>query len=182
MNFSQILLFVSRASVFAVVGFILWSIYFIFIKKGNFKSKIFIFNSLFIAYLFALIQITVIRDYGNFLDFTSKTYDISTVVLIPFSTTLGTLQHGLWQFIYHLVGNIIWFIPFGFLLPLTNFSSKKSTNIKKILTSSVILSLLIEILQFIFNTGISDIDDIIINVLGAMLGYFFIKLILKGGK
>ncbi|MGG4268410.1 VanZ family protein [Peribacillus simplex] len=76
--------------------------------------------------------------------------------------------------IENLVGNIIGFVPFGFILPLL---SKKFLNFKAIIIATFSLSFTYEILQLLFEFGSFDIDDLILNTLGGFFGYLIIKLI-----
>lgn len=73
----------------------------------------------------------------------------------------------------NLLGNIIAFAPFGFLVPvLTDRMSK----FKSIIVSSFILSLMFEIIQLLTALGEFDVDDILLNVLGAIFGYLFYQI------
>jgi len=74
----------------------------------------------------------------------------------------------------NLAGNIIGFIPFGFILPLL---LKKYFNLKSILKATFTLSLTYEILQLIFGLGSFDVDDLILNTIGGGLGYLGLRLI-----
>ncbi|MES9667122.1 VanZ family protein [Bacillus cereus] len=66
------------------------------------------------------------------------------------------------------LGNVIIFIPFGFLLPLL---FKQINNVKMASKIFIKFILLIESLQLLTFSGIFDIDDIILNMLGALIGY-----------
>ena len=44
------------------------------------------------------------------------------------------------------------------------------------------LSLVVEILQIVFRVGSFDVDDLILNTLGGMLGYLLLELIEKWRK
>lgn len=68
----------------------------------------------------------------------------------------------------NLAGNVIGFLPFGALLPLMARGARKTW--KTVLLSFEISSL-IEISQLIFQVGCFDVDDIILNTLGGLLGY-----------
>lgn len=68
--------------------------------------------------------------------------------------------------------NILFFIPFGALFPW-----KK--NWKLLLISAITFSLMIELIQYIFMLGWCEIDDVISNALGAMIGLGFVMLIDK---
>ena len=63
--------------------------------------------------------------------------------------------------------NIIMFMPFGFLLPLI---WKNFRNAKKVVLMGFLMSLAIEICQ-LFNIRTTDIDDLLMNTLGTLVGY-----------
>lgn len=81
----------------------------------------------------------------------------NSINLIPFSSE-GAMTYIL---------NIIMFMPLGFLLPLIweNFR-----NAKKVVLMGFLMSLTIEICQ-LFNIRTTDIDDLMMNTLGALVGY-----------
>lgn len=74
--------------------------------------------------------------------------------------------------VINLFGNIVMFIPLGFLLPRT--FPKLHTLVRILLTTAVIITL-VEIAQLFTLVGSCDIDDLILNVLGAAIGYWFHK-------
>jgi len=75
---------------------------------------------------------------------------------------------------YNLLGNFAGFIPLGLLLP---FIFPRLRNLYKILVAGFILSLFFESMQLIFNLGVFDVDDLILNTVGALAGYIiFIPL------
>ena len=61
--------------------------------------------------------------------------------------------------------NILFFIPYGLLFPWKD-------NWKRVIVTAVVLSVFIELSQFIFNLGWCEVDDVISNTLGAMFGYW----------
>lgn len=71
--------------------------------------------------------------------------------------------------------NFLLFLPYGFLLPLV-FSLRK-WNWKKVLCIGAATSLCIEILQ-LFGGRYAEIDDLILNALGALTGYLVYSFIL----
>lgn len=73
-----------------------------------------------------------------------------------------------------LIGNIVLFIPFGFLAPIALKKIRKSLLRTTLLAMS--LSIMIELSQFLFTYRVSNIDDIILNTLGAFIGAVVIKL------
>ena len=62
------------------------------------------------------------------------------------------------------VQNILFFIPYGLLFPWKD-------NWKRVFVTALVLSIFIELSQFIFNLGWCEVDDVISNTLGAMIGY-----------
>lgn len=118
---------------------------------------------LFFSYLIVLIQITVFRFGLNWVPF-----DVPREVnLIPFDALRFLAP---WALFYNVVGNIVWFMPFGLLLPkVTHFQ-----RFYQVTFLGALLSISIESLQFIFYTGITDTDDIIFNTLGASLGWLLL--------
>ena len=61
------------------------------------------------------------------------------------------------------IQNILFFIPYGFLFPWKD-------NWKRVFVTALVLSVFIELSQYIFNLGWCEVDDVISNTLGAMIG------------
>lgn len=68
----------------------------------------------------------------------------------------------------NLVGNIVVFVPFGFLLPCV---LKRGRNFLVMLLNAFLFVLGIEVFQLFSAFGAFDVDDILLNCLGAVLGY-----------
>lgn len=93
--------------------------------------------------------------------------------LIPFRTIcryFGNMcsQELLFESVKNLAGNIILFIPLG-MMPMIWKSMQKFS--RYILTVTVII-ILVEIIQLFTLLGACDIDDLILNLLGATAGFF----------
>jgi glycopeptide antibiotics resistance protein len=71
------------------------------------------------------------------------------------------------DFFMDVFGNILMFIPMPFAL-IWLFTSKLSYS--TIFLFVVLASLSIEIIQYLFNKGVSDIDDIFLNTIGGSIG------------
>ena len=69
----------------------------------------------------------------------------------------------------NILGNIIAFAPFGIFLPI--LYKDKIDNIKKFTLTMIIIVFIVECIQFITKSGTFDVDDIILNVLGATIMY-----------
>jgi glycopeptide antibiotics resistance protein len=67
----------------------------------------------------------------------------------------------------NLIGNIIPFMPIGLLAPLVF----RSISWQKALVLGVVTGLTFEMMEVVFRVGIFDIDDVILNAFGVMVGY-----------
>ena len=68
----------------------------------------------------------------------------------------------------NLLGNVVGFVPFGFILPLI---VRRARGFFLITLSGFALSLFVEVVQLITKVGCFDVDDLILNTLGAAVGY-----------
>lgn len=69
----------------------------------------------------------------------------------------------------NIAGNVLCFMPFGAILPVLN---RKARNFFMITLLSFEFSLLVECAQLVSKVGSFDVDDLILNTLGGMLGFF----------
>lgn len=90
--------------------------------------------------------------------------------LVPFHV-LSTIDENP----FNLWGNIIMFVPFGTILVLL---SRKCGRLLVTVPMGAGLSVFIELLQ-LFGFRITDIDDVILNTTGALIGFIIGKLILR---
>jgi len=96
------------------------------------------------------------------------------ISVVPFASILEMIKTGtsFERIIENILGNIVLFIPLGMLLPTLTQKSGKGTLIFGICTSAFI-----EIAQFIFGLGSTDIDDLIMNTVGVLIGYQIYRFI-----
>lgn len=71
---------------------------------------------------------------------------------------------------FNVFGNIGLFMPYGFLFPLVFKAGRKFSNL---FMATLLLTVFFEVFQLITNTGHCDIDDVILNTLGGVIGYLF---------
>jgi glycopeptide antibiotics resistance protein len=92
-----------------------------------------------------------------------------TYNLIPFSTIYFFLSGKVHFLIslYNLTANIVLFIPYGIFLMMKGF---KSSKIEYIYLPIVAIAV-VECLQYITRRGSLDIDDLLLNFVGVVLGY-----------
>ena len=98
--------------------------------------------------------------------------------IIPFKETVNILRDEIHnnRIIKGIILNVIYFIPLGFLLPLL---FKKINSFLKIILISTITSSLIEIIQLFTIFSVSNIDDVIFNIIGSAIGLICFKLFEK---
>ena len=75
---------------------------------------------------------------------------------------------GIRAMMLNIVGNIVAFMPCGFFLPIVSRRSKKWYNTVII---SFMFSLFVETIQLIFRVGSFDVDDLLLNTAGGILGF-----------
>lgn len=105
---------------------------------------------------------------------------IDEISLIPFKGIVEMIQGGInTHSIINIIGNIVMFMPIGFLIPLVY---DKLNSYKKVVLFGFVTSLIIELTQLFLARG-TDVDDLILNTIGAVLGYlvFIIFEKLLGG-
>ncbi|MEI4830113.1 VanZ family protein [Bacillus sp. FJAT-53711] len=135
---------------------------------------------LFIPYSFILVfQLLLSRPLFDY--FRNVTYFLETgnwsainhlVNVIPFASTFKYIMnfdhYNLDIWLMNTIGNVVMFIPFGFFTPLL---FPKVNNWKLTCKLFIKIIFFIELLQLITFTGIFDVDDIILNTTGALIGY-----------
>ena len=105
-------------------------------------------------------------------------YALMHMNLVPFKTILGYVQAIKDQTmnlnipLENLFGNLLMFLPAGIYLP---FFSDKIDSVKKMILGMLPIFLMIEVGQFLTKRGAFDIDDLILNMLGAVIGYLILK-------
>ena len=87
------------------------------------------------------------------------------VNLVPFTEILR-YDIGTHEFYRNVIGNIVLFIPFGYFVSMY----MKASKISHILIVSIITSSTIEIVQHFIGRSF-DIDDILLNVVGSIIGF-----------
>ncbi|WP_410985268.1 VanZ family protein [Bacillus cereus] len=135
---------------------------------------------LFVPYSFILVfQLLLSRPLFDY--FRNVTYFLETgnwnainhlVNVIPFASTFKYIinfnHYNLDIWLMNTIGNILIFIPFGFFIPLL---FPKVNNWKLTCKLFIKIVFFIELLQLLTFTGIFDVDDIILNTTGGLIGY-----------
>jgi glycopeptide antibiotics resistance protein len=159
-------------------------------KNGGIMNKrerietVFLYG-VFICYILFLIKLLFLSRVSLLDLFNSQRTLDRSINLIPFYSIkeyIFSNSATIKKFAFsNVVGNIVIFIPFGTYLLLFKNNKRVITNLLFIF----IVSLFIEIIQGLLGIGASDIDDIILNCLGGLvgiLGYKFLLFILQDEK
>ena len=131
------------------------------------------------TYIALLFVFVVVKFKGSFYELTDRisTYSMQGSInynLIPFRSMSTQIKYiTQWWALKNLLGNIIPFIPFGFLLPIAYKKFSSTINVFCVGVASI---LLIELFQFFTKLGSFDVDDIILNMVGIVCGYFMFLL------
>ena len=107
-----------------------------------------------------------------------KASSTSTINLVPFHTIADYLSHDKPLGISNVIGNVFLFIPMGVYLALFRPNKKWMGSLLYILLTSVAA----EVAQYALQVGAADIDDVILNGIGGLLGivlYQVLKRIFK---
>lgn len=132
----------------------------------------------FVLYIFVVIYITLLGRTGN------QELHISLVPFWSYWVMLRGVFHALrqcdWQGVIREVSgigypawsslalNILLFVSLGLLLPIVKESFG---SLKKVFISGFLFSLSIEVTQILTKRGWFDVDDVINNTLGAVIGF-----------
>lgn len=118
-----------------------------------------------IIFSFYIMAVFYVTNPGTVYDAATLKLDrlLKHVNLIPFSNRIDVRGYLL---------NIVMFIPLGFLVPLI---WKKAGTLWDIILTGCAFSLLIELGQLLSSRG-TDVDDLITNTLGAVVGFLLYKV------
>lgn len=138
---------------------------------------------LFSIYILFLILFVVLKFDGSFERIISLHNSIienekdglRNINLIPFRTMSPYLKNITEPYAFkNIIANILAFIPLGFFI-----SNKNPKNVFKALIICLGVILSIELIQLFFKIGFFDVDDIILNFIGSLLGVFMSLFVRK---
>lgn len=131
-----------------------------------------IFKKIYRIFIFPY---TIFLLYLMFIGFGREQHEANIVRLLPFVSTVFFVQNTTsWEsIIINLFGNIIMFIPFGFL----GWLNAKYFSFKKLIVDFLSVLIIVEALQYLTRLGVFDIDDLAINSLGVWIGFQMRKFI-----
>lgn len=138
---------------------------------------------LFYIYIAFLILFVVLKFDGSFERIISLHNSIienekdglRNINLIPFRSISPYLRNITEPYAFkNIIANILVFITLGFFV-----SNKNSKNVFKTLVICLSVILSIECIQLLFKIGFFDVDDIILNFIGSLIGMGINKILIK---
>lgn len=169
-GFMIISFFIYLLPVVALIGLIVYTVgYFIFRPR---TGKLPFFRHLtvwaFLCYCLSLIYLTLLWYWPD-ITFRPEWYFLN---LRPFVWVTETYEMGTAKMLEQLALNIGMFIPLGLLLPMVFPGLRRFW---KTALLALLTTVLIETLQYFMGRS-ADIDDVIMNFAGGMLGYLLFAL------
>lgn len=148
-------------------------------KENKRKNALFVGKVIYFIYLLVLIYLLFFSErYGRTQGTGEYRYN-----LVPFAEIKRYIIYSerftSELFLINIVGNMLAFVPFGFLIPLINSDYR---NVFKVSLLSMFFSTLVEVVQLLSKVGSFDVDDIILNTLGGFIGaliYYIINGVLR---
>ena len=145
------------------------------LNKSRLTTKSIILYGVFAFYLMLMVNILLLKSINPAEIFSPSREYHRVIELVPFNQIFGYLSGELnvspTTVIYNVFGNIAIFVPLGIYLALFRKDKRLSVNMLLVFLTS----LSVEVIQFAFGLGISDIDDIILNCLGGFIGLLIYK-------
>ncbi|WP_339302781.1 VanZ family protein [Paenibacillus sp. FSL R5-0519] len=137
-------------------------------------------HSKFMLVIVGCMAVLYILIMGNLLFVSGRTQGLYYQYnLVPFETIRPLLlereRYHTDAWVKNLFGNIVLFIPLGIWIP---WLFRRCRSFLTFTSTVVLLLLGVEVTQLITRVGSFDVDDIILNTIGAWIGYAGFKLIL----
>ncbi|WP_426475093.1 VanZ family protein [Chryseobacterium balustinum] len=120
-------------------------------------------------YKFIILPYTIFLLYLMFFGMGRLQYEDHIIRIKPIVSTVWFIQETIsWFDIIKIVlGNVVMFIPFGFL----GWVFPQLNNLKRLIIAFVSTIVIVEALQYFSRLGVFDVDDVILNTFGVFLGW-----------
>ena len=129
---------------YRILGKILFVLYIVFVFYFLLVSEVYGRTGEMIGYHYNLVLFKEIKRFWNYRE-----------------------QLGMFATVSNLLGNILIFVPFGFFMPMAS----KRRSFWTTATYSLLLSMIVETSQLFTRVGSFDVDDLLLNTIGGMLGF-----------
>ena len=126
-------------------------------------------------YKFIILPYTIFLLYLMFFGMGRFQYDENVLRIEPLFSTLSYIENTIrwWDIIRVVLGNVVMFIPFGFL----GWAFPQIKDLKNTVITFVSAIVIIEALQYFSRLGIFEVDDVILNTFGVYLGWQMCRFI-----
>lgn len=155
-----------------------WIVFVAIRKKQNNFLQVLVQSSFFV-YVFAVLQLTgyfilfkEVSSHGWWDNMNHRMETHDHVNFIAFKT-IGIYS----TFGKQVIGNFVMLLPLGMYLPLLFIRLRRFSGLFAVLLISFIVSLGIEVLQLATSYRSADIDDLILNTMGACFGFLIYQLL-----
>ena len=120
-------------------------------------------------YKFIILPYTIFLLYLMFFGMGRFQYDENVIRIEPLFSTLSYIENTIrwWDIIRVVLGNVVMFIPFGFL----GWAFPQIKDLKNTVITFVSAIVIVEALQYFSRLGIFEVDDVILNTFGVYLGW-----------
>jgi glycopeptide antibiotics resistance protein len=115
------------------------------------------------SYVFFLLDLALLRFHNR-----NPAHNV-----VPFHSIIGDWKSGGRPFVVNFVGNVVAFIPIGMIPPL---AWPRRAGAWQAALFSLAFSAMIEAVQYSSGRRVADVDDLILNTLGGLLGYGVLSL------
>ena len=143
------------------------------------KRRKAVYTVIFLVYLALLIHFLFFSDLlGRSTVYEDYRYNLKPFREIDrFWTSIRVGDFSL--FLVNVAGNIVMFIPFGFLFTviMENRQARPGFSFVDTFLAALLLCMLVETCQLLTKVGVFDVDDIILNVFGSVLGYMIYLIV-----
>lgn len=126
-------------------------------------------------YKFIILPYTIFLLYLMFFGMGRFQYNENVIRIEPLFSTLSYIENTIrwWDIIRVVLGNVVIFIPFGFL----GWAFPQIKDLKNTLITFVSAIVIVEALQYFSRLGIFEVDDVILNTFGVYLGWRMCRFI-----
>lgn len=146
-------------------------------RRYNRKIQSVFLYAILIFYIILFLSIVVFKYVSPLELFSENRTVYRSINILPFQTIknylMGTVDVSHTVGFNNILGNIVLFIPLGIYIPLFKINKKVFASF----VSVFVISLSIEIVQYILSIGATDIDDILLNCAGGIIGILIYKLL-----
>ncbi len=145
-------------------------------SRVYFYGKQILFYLVVIVYILLMAKILLFKYVSPLELFNAERMVTRNFNLIPFQTisqySFGA-HFNIWITLMNVAGNVIVFVPLGIYMQMFLRNKRFLRSVAFV----CVISLCVEAVQYIFGIGAADIDDIILNTIGGLLGVLFYKIV-----